>query len=106
MKIRKNDTILIISGKDRGKKGKVIQVFPQKRRLIVEGVNLVKKHIRPKKSGEKGQIAIKPVPFCVSNVKLICPKCQEAVRVSLKQKVKIHKEKSKIRICKKCGGEI
>ena len=107
MKIRKNDIVLIISGKDKGKRGKVIQVFPEDKKLIVEGVNLVKKHIRPKKSGEKGQIATKPALFCISNAKLICPKCDKAVRVSLEQKKKNKKlkSKSKIRICKKCKSD-
>ncbi|MCD5397150.1 MAG: 50S ribosomal protein L24 [Candidatus Pacebacteria bacterium] len=105
MKIRKNDIVLIISGKDKGKRGKVIQVFPKDKKLIVEGVNLVKKHIRPKKSGDKGQVATKPAFFCISNTKLICPKCDKAVRVSLEQKAKTKKSKSKIRSCKKCKSE-
>lgn len=107
MKIRKNDIVLIISGKDKGKRGKVIQVFPKDKKLIVEGVNLVKKHIRPKKSGEKGQVVTKPALFWACNAKLICPKCDKAVRVGLEQKEKDKKLKSKfkIRICKKCRSE-
>ena len=101
MKIKKNDTVLIISGKDRGKKGKVLHVFPKDQRLLVEGVNMRKKHVRPKKSGEKGQIVESPSPLTVSNVKLICPKCAKPSRVGSKII-----DKKKYRMCKKCGQEI
>lgn len=101
MKIHKNDQVLIISGKDRGRKGKILDVFPQEQRVVVEGANIKKKHVRPRKSGEKGQVVETPGPISISNVKLICPKCGQAVRIS-------HKfvENKKYRICKKCGGEI
>lgn len=101
MKIKNGDTVLIISGKDRGKKGKVINVFPKENRIVVEGVNLRKKHTRPKKQGEKGQIVEIAAPFNVSNVKLICPKCKKPTRVGYKVV-----EKNKFRICKKCQQEI
>ena len=101
MKIRKNDQILIISGKDRGRTSKVSRVFPKKDSVLVEGINLKKKHIRPKKEGEKGQIVETPQPLNISNVKLICPKCKKATRIGYK----IEKEK-KYKICKKCGQEI
>jgi len=100
VKIKKNDQVLIISGKDRGKKGKVLRVFPAAQRLLVEGVNIRKKHVRPKKSGEKGQIVESPAPFSASNVKLVCPKCSKATRAGYK-----FIEKRKYRICKKCGQE-
>lgn len=103
MKIRKNDTVLIISGKDRGRKGKVLQALPKKGKVLVEGINIRKKSVRPKKSGEKGQIVEMPGPLSISNVKIICPKCGKAVRTGYK----INKEKkTKNRICKKCGEEI
>lgn len=101
MKIRKNDTVLIISGKDRGKRGKVLDVFPKEERLVVEGVNLRKKHVKPKKSGEKGQVVELPGLLSSSNVKLVCPKCSEPARVGYKII-----EKKKYRICKKCNQEI
>jgi len=100
MKIHKGDTVLIISGKNRGKKGKALQVFPKQERILVEGVNLRKKHIRPKRAGEKGQVIETPTPINVSNVKLVCSKCGKATRIEYK----IEKEK-KNRICKKCGQE-
>jgi large subunit ribosomal protein L24 len=101
MKIRKEDQVLIISGKDRGKKGKVLEVFPKEGRIVVEGVNLKKKHQRPKKSGEKGQIITLPGSIFVSNVKLICSRCGKPGRVSFKVL-----NKNKVRICKKCNQEI
>jgi large subunit ribosomal protein L24 len=101
MKIKKDDTVLIISGKYRGEKGKVLLVFPKDGKVLVEGVNLIKKHQRPKREGEKGQIIQIPAPFPVSNVKLVCPKCGKATRVGYKIT-----ENKKSRICKKCGKEI
>jgi large subunit ribosomal protein L24 len=101
MKIKKGDTVLIISGKDRGKKGAVLQVFPKAARLMVEGVNLKKKHRKPRKTGEKGQIINLPAPVPVSNAKLVCPKCGKPTRLG-------HKvvDGKKYRICKKCGKEV
>ena len=101
MKIHKGDTVLIISGKDRGKKGKVLRAFPRERKILVEGVNLIRKHQRPRKEGEKGQIIQLPKPIDVSNAKLICPKCGKPTRVGYKIA-----EKQKFRVCKKCGQEI
>jgi len=68
MKIRKNDQVIVISGKYRGKKGKVLRVLPKKEKIVVEGVNLVKKHVRPKRSGEKGQVVQMPSPLPISNL--------------------------------------
>ncbi|PIR89923.1 50S ribosomal protein L24 [bacterium (Candidatus Gribaldobacteria) CG07_land_8_20_14_0_80_33_18] len=101
MKIKKRDQVLIIKGKDRGKKGKVLMVFPSEQKVLIEGINLRKKHIKPKRTGEKGQIIEKPSPIYVSNLKLICLKCGKAVRVGYK----IEGGK-KFRICKKCDKEI
>jgi len=101
MKIKKGDQVLVISGKYRGKKGKVIRALPKKEKIVVEGVNIVKKHVRPRRAGEKGQIVQMPAPLHVSNVKLICPHCKKATRVGYK----IEGEK-KYRICKKCKREI
>ncbi len=101
MKIRKGDQVLIISGKDRKKKGKIIQAFPKENRILVEGINLLKKHQKPKRSGEKGQIVLLPGHISVANVKLICPKCGEAARVGYKIV-----ESKKYRICQKCKQEI
>jgi len=101
VKIKNGDTVLIISGKDKGKKAKVIKVLLEKNRIVVEGANLRKKHTRPKKQGEKGQIVEIAAPFNVSNVKLICPRCKKATRIGYKVT-----EGGKFRICKKCNQEI
>ncbi|MBD3282203.1 MAG: 50S ribosomal protein L24 [Candidatus Portnoybacteria bacterium] len=104
MKIKNGDTVLIISGKDKGKTGKVIQAFPDENRIIVEGLNIVKKHVRPKRSGEKGQVVEVPRSIDASNVKLMCPKCKKASRVGYKL-IDEGREK-KVRICKKCKQEV
>ncbi|MDP2910324.1 MAG: 50S ribosomal protein L24 [bacterium] len=101
MKIHKGDTVLIISGKDKGRKGKVIEALPKEAKVIIENINLRKKHIKPKKSGEKGQIIELPGPLSVSNVKIICSRCGKAARVGYKLE-----GKKKFRICKKCNQEI
>lgn len=101
MKIKKGDQVLIMSGKDKGKKGKVIKAIPDSFSVIVEGANMKKKHRRPRKSGEKGQMVHISSPLNVSNVKLICTKCGKPARIGYK----LTGEK-KYRICKKCGQEI
>jgi len=100
MKIKKGDQILVISGKDRTKKGKVLRSIPKEGRILVEGINIRKKHQKPKKSGEKGQIVELPGLIQVSNVKLICPKCGKAVRAGYKLIAG-----KKVRVCKKCEQE-
>ncbi len=101
MKIKKDDQVLIISGKDKGKKAKVLEAFPVEKKIVVEGVNIVRKHRRPKNEKEKGQIVEIPKAISVSNVKLICPKCSQPVRVGYQLA-----ENRKYRICKKCQQEI
>lgn len=101
MKIKKGDLVLIISGKDKGKTGKVTKALPKDLKVLVEGVNLKKKHARPKKQGEKGQVVQVPAPLNISNVKAICPKCGKATRVGYTVDKDIKK-----RICKKCKQEI
>jgi len=101
MKIKKGDTVLVISGKNKGKKGKILRAFPKEKKILIDGINLMKKHQKPKKTGEKGQIIQKPAPIDVSNVKMICSKCNKAVRLGYK----IVNDK-KYRICKKCNKQI
>ena len=101
MKIKKDDTVLIISGKDRGRKSKIIEVLPKRGKVVIEGINLKKKHVRPKKSGEKGQIVELAAPLDASDVKIVCPKCKKAVRIGYK-----FEGEKKFRICKKCNQEI
>jgi len=102
MKIKKGDKIKVLSGKDKGKTGKVLQVFSDKGKISVEGVNLLFKNMRPKKQGEKGQKIQFPAPLMVSNTVLVCPKCGKETRVGYK----ILENKNKVRICKKCKENI
>ncbi len=98
MKIKKLDKVKIISGKDKGKEGKVLEAFPTEGKITVEGLNLVVKHMRPRRSGEKGQRIQFPAPLRVSNVMLICSKCNKLTRVGYK----ILENGKKVRMCKKC----
>ena len=104
MNIKKGDIVLITSGKDRTKKGKVIQVLPKDNRIVIEGINIVKKHVRARREGEKGQRVEVPRPLDASNVKLICPKCKKPTRIE--HKLLSKKQEKRIRVCKKCNQEI
>ncbi len=106
MKIKKGDTILIISGKDKGRTGKVFRALPKEGGILIEGINLKKKHVRPKKEGQKGQIIDVPAVLDVSNVKIICPKCGKAARVGYKIDPSAGSGQGKKRICKKCKQEM
>ena len=97
MKFKKGDNVLIIAGKDKSRTGKIIKAFPKESKILVEGINLKKKHVRPKREGEKGQIVEIPAVLDISNVKIICPKCGKATRVGYKIEKDI-----KNRICKAC----
>ncbi len=101
MRIRKNDQIQILTGKDRGKRGKVLRAFPKSGKIIVEGLNLVKRHRRPRKGGEKGQRVEVPAAIPVSNTMIVCPACGKPARVGYKIVAD-----NKVRICKKCEAEI
>lgn len=100
MKVRKGDTALVIYGKDRGKKGKVGGVYPKKGMVVVEGVNIVKKHLKAR-GREKGGIVEITKPLAVSKIKIFCPKCKEAIRVGFD-----FVGGKKVRICKKCRASI
>lgn len=101
MKIKKNDNVKILSGKDKGKTGKVLQVLPAQGRASVEGLNLLIKHLRPRRSGEKGQRIEFPAFMDASNLALVCPKCGRATRVGAKL-IKEGDKAKKYRVCKKC----
>ena len=108
MKIKKGDNVKILKGKDNNKTGKILQVLQseKKTRIVVEGLNLKYKHLRPKRGGEKGQRIMFPSPMDISNVQLVCPKCGKPTRVGFKireGRSEISKEK-KNRICKKCNN--
>lgn len=101
MRIKKSDKVKIIHGKDSGKEGKVLRVFKNEGKVVVEGANIAKKHARPKKEGQKGQRVEVAMPIDASNVMLVCPHCGKATRVGYKAT-----DGKKSRICKKCEKEI
>ncbi|MGI6643058.1 MAG: 50S ribosomal protein L24 [Bacillota bacterium] len=101
MNIRKDDTVLVLTGKYRGKKGKVLTAMPAKGRVIVEGVNMRKKHQRPTKEMQQGGIVESEGPIDVSNVMLVCPRCSKPTR--LRSEVS---GTGKVRVCHKCGEAI
>jgi large subunit ribosomal protein L24 len=101
--IRKNDTVLIITGKDRGKRGRVLKVLPDKNRLIIEGMNLIKRHTRPNPGKNiKGGIVEREASVHASNAQLVCPECGAQTRVGRK----ILGDGRKVRVCRKCEGVV
>lgn len=103
MRIKKGDKVKVLSGKDRGKSGKVLQIFPLRQRASVEGINILIKHLRPRRKGEQGQRVEFPAPLNLSNLLLLCPKCGKAARVGSKiLEVGPEKKKTKVRVCQKC----
>lgn len=101
MKLKKGDNVFITSGKDHGRKGKVVEVLPKKGKVVVEGMNLQKRHRRPRRQGQKGEVVEIAAPVDASNAKFICPKCAKSVRLGYR----ISGE-SKYRVCKKCGEAV
>ena len=97
--VRKDDMVIINSGDDKGKKGKVLEVSPKEGKIIVEGVNLVTKHIKPRRQGQEGGIIKVETPIYASKVQVVCPKCGKATRVGHK----LYEDGKKDRCCKKCG---
>jgi len=97
MKIRKGDKVKIITGKDKGREGVIDRVLPKRKAVVVGGLNIYKKTVRPRKKDEKGGIVEIACPMNISNVALICPKCSQPTRIGYRQD-----DNKKIRICKKC----
>lgn len=99
MKIKKGDQVVIMAGKDRGKRGKVIQILASQDRVVVEGANLIKRHRKPRKEGEKGERIERPAPMHVSNVMLVCPETGKPTRVGYRieggEKVRVSKKSGK-----------
>lgn len=98
MKIRRDDTVVVIAGKDKGKNGKVRQSFPKESRVVVDGVNMVKRHLRPRGTARQAGIIEREAPFHVSNVMLLCPKCNRPTRIGFR----ILEDGSRVRVCKRC----
>ena len=101
MFVRKDDKVVVLSGRDKGKEGKVLSVNPKDEKLIVEGVNVASRHMKPRKQGEQGGIVKMETPIYACKVMVVCPKCGKPTRVA--HKVEGGK---KVRVCKKCGGEL
>lgn len=102
MYIRKNDEVVVIAGKDKGRRGKVLRVLPDRDRVVVEKVNLVKRHQRATPGNPTSGIVTKEAPIHVSNLNLYCPKCAGRARVGKRRL----EDGSKVRVCKKCGETI
>ena len=99
MHVKKDDQVVVISGKDKGKKGKVLIAMPKDNKVVVEKVNMLTKHTRPRKQGQTGGIIHQEGPIAASKVMLVCSKCNKASRIAYK----VLKDGSKVRVCKKCG---
>lgn len=97
--VRKGDSVVVLSGKSRGERGRVIAVSPKEKKLIVEGLNMVTKHVKPRKAGEAGGIVKAEGAMYASKVQLVCPRCQKPTRIAHKMLADGGKE----RVCKKCG---
>ncbi len=96
--IKKDDQVVVISGKEKGKQGRVLSVLPRKQRLIIEQVNIIKRHMKPSRKYSQGGIIEKEGPLHISNVMLICPRCQKPTRIGNR----ILEDGRKMRVCKKC----
>lgn len=101
MKVKKGDTVKILSGKDRGKRSTVLKVFPQEHQLLVEGVNVKKKHQRPRRADRKGEVILVPAPMAASGAQVVCPHCGKPTRVGYTR----DDAGKKMRQCKKCKGQ-
>ena len=102
MSIRKDDLVVVLSGKDKGKQGKVLEVMPKEGKVVVEKVNMVSRHTKPRKQGDQGGILQKEAPLYACKVQRVCPKCGKPTRAAHK----VQADGKKVRICKKCGAEI
>ncbi len=99
--LKKSDTVVVLSGKDAGKKGKILRVYPRDRKILVEGVNEQKRHQKPSRANQKGQIVTKLAPIHSSNALYYCAKCGKGVRMGAKMV-----GDKKVRVCKGCGVEL
>ena len=101
MNIKRDDKVIVLSGKDKGKEGKVLSVDPKAGKVIVEGVSVASKHSKPRKQGEKGGIIKLETPIYACKVQVLCPKCGKATRVAHKLE-----NGKNVRVCKKCGANL
>ena len=101
MNVKKGDTVIVLSGKDKGKQGKVLGTVPSEAKVVVEGINMVTCHVKPRKQGEPGGIVQREAAMYASKVQVVCPKCNKGTRIAHK----IENGK-KTRVCKHCGAEL
>lgn len=101
MKLRKGDTVKVLSGNDKGKTGEVMEIIPKTNKVIVKGVNVRKKHIKPRKQGEEGGIVSVECAIHSAKVNVVCPKCGKATKVGY-----VIEKGEKVRVCKKCGAKL
>ena len=101
MNIRTGDNVIVLSGKDKGKKGKVLEAMPAAGKVVIEGINVATCHVKPKKQGDQGGIVSREIPMYASKVMLVCPKCGKPTRIG-----HVVEDGKKLRVCKKCGQEI
>jgi large subunit ribosomal protein L24 len=98
-KVRKNDMVMVITGRDRGKTGKVLRVIPARGRLVVERLNMVKRHTKPRGAASPGGIVEREAPLDISNVMVMCDRCNAPVRIG----IRFNADRSKSRVCRRCG---
>ena len=101
MNIKKDDVVVVLSGKDKGKQGKVLEVMPKDGKVIVEKINMVSRHTKPRKQGEEGGIVKREAAIYASKVQVVCPKCDKPTRVAYEIK-----DGKKVRVCKHCGAAL
>ena len=102
MNIKKDDVVVVLSGKDKGKQGKVLEVMPKERKVVVEKINMVSRHTKPRRQGDQGGIIQKEAPLYACKVQRVCPKCNKATRPAHK----LLADGKKVSVCTKCGAEI
>ena len=102
MSIKKDDLVIVLSGKDKGKQGKVLSVMPKEGKVIVEKINMVSRHTKPRKQGDQGGIIEKEAPMYACKVQRVCPKCNKPTRPAHK----LTADGNKVTVCKKCGATI
>ena len=102
MNIKKNDTVIVLSGKDKGKKGKVQRTLPESGKVLIEGINMATCHVKPRKQGDQGGIVRRESPIYACKVMRVCPKCDKPTRAAYK----LTDDGKKVRVCKLCGAEI
>ena len=102
MRIRKGDTVKVLSGNDKNKTGEVLEIIPKTQKIVVKGVNIRKKHVKPRKQGEEGGIISVECAIHSAKVNVVCPKCNKATKIGYE----VDKDGNKVRVCKKCGAKL